>query len=316
MLEVKSKTSEINEQNKQITCKIDDRENSSKTNLEKLMSKPTQFGLLVLIVLALIVVVIPQLMVNYTMSIYNDTTLANTHSTTSTNLLIATVTALYVWLTGNLVTISKKSIELSKESITKSEESIKLSKEAITQNKRSIELSEEAIKQSRKEQQIRDIEHRLEKFYIPADDIINLKHRNRNNTINGFKRNTDGQFVQGLQHLRKYSYLADKTTYESYDKYMSTGCTKLKSITCRDKYGEFHNCEHHEGNCHNQYELCQYNLEFCAHNPDREKSVNNKRKDNTRCTFDNSNCKYINDLKNAIIEDVQRYKEKLSELKE
>src|SRR5674476_754799 len=48
------------------------------------------------------------------------------------------------------------------------------SKEAIEQSKRAIEKSEEAIKQSKKEQQIRDIEKRLELFYVPAENIMKV----------------------------------------------------------------------------------------------------------------------------------------------
>lgn len=72
------------------------------------------------------------------------------------------------------------------------------------------------VTQSRKEQQIRDIENRLEKFYIPAEEIINNSSINKNHkdTINGLQTAN----YDGLKHLKKYSYLANKTTFEAYEK--------------------------------------------------------------------------------------------------
>jgi hypothetical protein len=56
----------------------------------------------------------------------------------------------------------------------------------VTQSGKAVIKSEEAIAQSKKEQQIRDIEHRLEKFYIPADDILNSQEKfDRIQTIEG-----------------------------------------------------------------------------------------------------------------------------------
>lgn len=244
-------------------------------------------GLAVILILTqfifiLLIKLIPHSFVQYAMSANNDnSTIAEMHISVADNLLLFAITCVYAIFTWYLVSESKK-----------------------------------AIAQSKREQHIRDIENRLEKFYIPADDIINLKNRHKERTINGFKRNTDNQFVQGLQHLRKYSYLADKATYEAYEKYMSTECTKPKSTTCMDKYGEFHYCDHHEYNCHNQWSTCKYNLEYCEYNPDCEKTDDSKRKDHTKCTLENSNCKYIKDLKNKITKDIEDYKNELLRLKE
>lgn len=276
---------------KQITCRVENKD-SSEINLDKIKNSWTIriLGFLTLLLVALILAqyiatmlmrIMPQSFVETAMSIYNNnSTKAEMHISVANNLLLSAITFVYVLLTWNLATQSK-----------------------------------ESIAQSRKEQQIRDIENRLEKFYIPADDIINLKHKHRENTVNGYKRNTDGRFVQGLQDLRKYSYLADKKTYEAYEKYMSTNCTKLKSTTCRDKYGEFHYCEHHEYNCHEQWETCTYNLEYCEYHPDHGKTDNNKRKDHTKCTVDNANCKNINHLKKEIVRDIENYKNELLRLK-
>lgn len=212
----------------------------------------------------------------------NDTTLTDIHISTANNLLMAYINFLYVALTAIIITQSR-----------------------------------EAIAQSRKEQQIKDIENRLEKFYIPADDIINLKHRHRENTVNGYKRNTDGQFVQGLQHLRKYSYLADKATYEAYEKYISTECTTEKPITCQDTYEKlnFNECENYTYGCHHNWSTCPHNLVYCDYYPDHGKSDNNKDKDKNKCTLNNANCKYITDLKEKIEKDIEDYKNELLKLK-
>ena len=302
MQEGKTTSSDTEIQTQQIACRVEDNENSNKINLDKLMSKQTQFALLLLFVFALMVTVIPELMVNSTMSFYNDTTLANTHVTTSTNLIIAFVTVLYVWLTRNLVTTSKESIELSKES--------------IIQNKKSIELSKEAIKQSRKEQYIRDIENRLKKFYIPADEIINhpVRKKSHIDTVHGCQPGIkDSGYVIGLKDLRKYSYLADKTTYNVYEKYILRICENRKSITCRDYYRDFndYNCTHKVDNCvERNWGNCKYNFERCEH---FDKCPT---KDQNNIIINNTECEYYKVLKNAITQDIKKYKQRLSELKE
>lgn len=260
------------------------------------MSKPTQFALSLLFIFVLIVTVIPELMVNFTMSYYNDSAMANMHVTTSTNLIIAFVTVLYVLLTGKLVTTSKESIELSKES--------------IEQNKRSIELSKEAIEQSRKEQQIKDIENRLEKFYIPAEDLINGKlKKNREQTINGWP---PANYI-GLKDLRKYSYLADKETYKAYETYIESNCREPKEITCQDKYSNkpkgFTVCEDYKSGCHNQYDKCPHNLNYCKHYNECPP------KDQSGIIQDNTKCKYYINLKDTITKDIEHYKNELLKLK-
>lgn len=177
--------------------------------------------------------------------------------------------------------------------------------------------SQDILRQLQNEQQIKDIENRLEKFYIPADDVINLKHRRREYTVNGYRRNTDCQFVQGLQHLKKYSYLADEDTYEAYEKYMSTECTTEKPITCQDTYKNlnFNQCENYTYGCHHNWSTCPHNLEYCEHHPDHGKSDNSKHKDKNKCTLNNAKCIYIINLKKKIEKDIEDYKNELLELK-
>lgn len=188
---------------------------------------------------------------------------------------------------------------------------------SLSSANKTLKQSKEQQEQLQDEQRIRDIEKRLEKFYIPANDILNFKHRSREYTVNGYKRNTDGQFVQGLQHLRKYSYLANKLTYKAYEKYMSEKCTTEKPITCQDIYKNlnFNECENYVYNCHNNWSTCPHNLEYCKYHPDRGKSDNNNHKDKNKCTLNNTNCKYINDLKEKIENDIEVYKNELLELK-
>ncbi|MDY9926445.1 hypothetical protein [Methanosarcina sp.] len=103
MQEEKLTTLDNEVQRKQIARRVENKDNSSKINLEKFVSKPIQFALLLLFIFLLIVTVVPELMVNFTMSYYNDPTKASMHVATSTNLIIAFVTLLYVLLTWSLV---------------------------------------------------------------------------------------------------------------------------------------------------------------------------------------------------------------------
>jgi hypothetical protein len=161
------------------------------------------------------------------MWMYGDnSTISGMHVSTSTNLLIAAVTFLYVLLTGALVTTSKETIEQSIE--------------AIEQSKRAIEKSEEAIEQSKKEQQIRDIEKRLELFYIPAENIMKVADeymKNPHDTVNFLKmddykpRGYENQSmsdeeravistVEKLKKIEQYRFLATKETCGLFTKYL------------------------------------------------------------------------------------------------
>lgn len=179
-----------------------------------------------------------------------------------------------------------------------------------TQSKEAIYQSKETIEQSKKEQQIRDIENRLEKFYIPADEIINgqLK-KNHGQTING---GPQGSGVPGLKQLRKYSYLANETARDAFEKYLENICYIRKCITCRDNYRDFKdykcaekkdNCEKNWGNCINNYNKCEH-FDECP------------TKDQNNIIINNTECKNYKALKDAITEDIKSYMEKLSELKE
>lgn len=183
----------------------------------------------------------------------------------------------------------------------------------------SLSSAQDALKQSQKqqkqfqnEQQIRDIEKRLEFFYIPADDIINgqLK-RNHEQTIKGNPARSD---LDGLKHLRKYSYLADKATYEAYETYIKSNCTKIKEITCQDKYNNkpkgFTECEDYKSGCHNQFNKCSHNLDYCKYYNECPP------KDQSNIIIDNTKCKYYNELKDKITKDIEDYKNELLRLKE
>lgn len=232
---------------------------------------------------------IPGMFVKDILKIYDyNATLADMHISLANNFLMAFITFFYVLLTVALVTQSKEQVAQSK-----------------------IEVA-----QLQKEQQIRDIENRLEKFYIPADEIINRRvhKKSHDETIHGYQggRNDSG-YVIGLKHLRKYSYLANKATYDAYEKYITFMCETRKTITCRDMYRDFKNyhctdrkdncIEKNWGNCPTNYERCEY-FDKCP------------TKDQNNIIINNTECEYYKILNGAITQDIKKYKEKLSELKE
>jgi hypothetical protein len=195
----------------------------------------------------------------------------------------------------------------------------------VTQSGKAVIKSEEAIAQSKKEQQIRDIEHRLEKFYIPADDILNSQEKfDLIQTIEGSHN--------GLKTIRKYSYLADKKTYEAYDTYISknfTDCTYTKNKTCKipeifekcthktEKKGSDPHSNYSAIYCFDKSPACPYNKEYCKYHPDCNKYQNDCGNiDKINCPSDNTLCHYYVELKERITEDIEKYKKKLLELKE
>jgi len=218
------------------------------------------------------------------LKLYNyNTTLAEIHISIANNLLMTFITFLYVVLTLALVMQSKEQVAHSK-----------------------IE-----VEQLKKEQQIRDIENRLEKFYIPAEDIINGKlKKNHEQTINGLP---PANYI-GLKDLRKYSYLADKKTYEAYEIYIESNCREIKEITCQDKYTNepkgFTVCEDYKSGCHYQYDKCPHNLNYCKYYNECPP------KDQSGIIQDNTKCKYYIDLKKKIAKDIEDYKNELLKHKE
>lgn len=82
--------------------------------------------------------------------------------------------------------------------------------------------SKETIAQSKKEQQIRDIEHRLEKFYLPVIDIVNIAKKYKefcpHKFLRGYEINlgteSDPIYVKskGFDEISEYRYLAEKDT--------------------------------------------------------------------------------------------------------
>ena len=174
----------------------------------------------------------------------------------------------------------------------------------------SLSSSKDALRQSKKEQQIKDIENRLEKFYIPVEDIINGKlKKNREQTINWWPPTN----YIGLKDLRKYSYLADKETYKAYETYIESNCRETKEITCQDKYSNkpkgFTVCEDYKSGCHHQYDKCPHNLDYCKHYNECSP------KDQSGIIQDNTKCKYYIDLKEKTAKDIEDYKNELLKLK-
>jgi hypothetical protein len=178
-----------------------------------------------------------------------------------------------------------------------------------TQSKEAIYQSKETIEQSKKEQQIRDIENRLEKFYIPADEIINgqLK-KNHEQTING---GPNGSGVLGLKHIRKYSYLADTKTYKTYETYIKTNCQSLKPIACKDMYRDLkdYKCTKENRDCRDNWKTCDENLEKCMHFSECP------TKDQDNIIINNLECKYYLELKDGIAADIEFYTKELYRLK-
>jgi hypothetical protein len=296
----------------QTVCQDKHKENSWKNILEKIKNHPiTQVlyviivGIVLIILFKMFLIIIPSLAVHDAMSRYeNNSTLAGMHVATETNLLIFFVTLAYVILTLILVTETKKTVI-----------------------------------QSKKEQQIRDIENRLEKFYIPADDIMNNQLNNIKYTIlNGHISSPTGVVPSeiGLKQINQYNYLADKKTYKAYDIYFKTGCTTAKNDTCKLN-NVFNKCNHKNDTFTGELETgeplimeyslkyckyrdlkCPYNLNYCEYNPECEKYQPDKvKKDTTylNCTSDNTKCKYYIELKEKITTDIENYKEELLRLK-
>lgn len=132
--------------------------------------------------LGVFILFVAKSIVDHSLTEYADPTTSGLYANSITNTTIAFVTVAYVFLTGLIVS------------------------------------------QSRKEQQIRDIENRLEKYYIPAIDILEDPQTLRFGNpymiismgyISGRLTNSPITYP-GLIHLRKYSYLADKETYNKY----------------------------------------------------------------------------------------------------
>lgn len=90
-----------------------------------------------------------------------------------------------------------------------------------------VVLTNKAVKQTKIEQQIRDIERKLEKFYIPAIDILEDENnhifpeivRGRRENI-GEKTNPIYIKNKGLNDIKEYRYLAEKDTSEKFDTFI------------------------------------------------------------------------------------------------
>ena len=136
---------------------------------------------------------------------------------------------------------------------------------------------------------------------------------------------------EGFKEIRKYSYLADKTTYEAYTGYLKNECTEVKNNTC-DQRDIYDNCNHKNEIigigmltqtfnmtfCINKSRICPYNIEHCEYNPYcKEYQPEKAKKDNIHlnCTFDNTKCKYYIDLKEKLKTDIEKYTNDLLRLK-
>ncbi len=270
----------------QNVCKHECKDNPTTKNRDKKINIPLLiFALFIVIILC--ISVIPLIFVNGTMQTYNDTTKAEMHVNITGIFLSFFATVTYVIITYILAVQSK---------------------EAIT-------LSTKAIDQSKKEQKIRDIENRLKNFYIPAEEIINnpIHRKSRSDIIYGYQGGLkEPSHVNGLKYIGKYSYLADKTTYNAYEKYLANACEGRKSITCRDMYRDFkdYNCPDKNGDCYEKiWGKCENNLDRCEHFNECPE------KDQNHIIINNVYCKNYIEFRDAITKDIENYKEELFRLK-
>lgn len=252
------------------------------TYLNKITHKPIlwifSWVLFLLVAVILSIIVIPSIFVNGVMPMYaNNATKAEMHVSIANNFLIFFATVAYVIITLFLVI-----------------------------------QSQEAIEQSKTEQRIRDIENRLEKFYIPLKDGLDALTPVDKWTKKFKDKNLSHMY---LDKISKYSYLADEETYKLYEEYIISRCSKLKTITCKEKYKEpdftaYWECEHFEKNYQNTNFDCSMYSEYCEHNHDIlcEKFNICKKEEHTICT-------YNTDLKKQVIADIESYKNKMRELK-
>jgi len=204
----------------------------------------------------------------------NSSTMAGMYVSTETNLLMFVTTVAYVILTLFLVNETSN-----------------------------------AVTQTRKEQQIRDIENRLEKFYIPAIDIINGSLQKKKHEI---IRGEPSENLDGLVSISKYSYLAEKNTYKAYDKFITKDCKNFKLNICDELYRDTddYECPSATEGCRDSWFVCEENIEFC------EYFDKCPRKDGDGTIINNTYCNYYIELKDKITEDIENYKKKLDELKE
>lgn len=138
--------------------------------------------------------IIPQFTVQDAMSRYsNNSTMAAMHLDVANNLLMFLTTFAYVILTLFLVYETTNTVKESRN----------------------------AIDQSKKEQKIRDIENKLEKFYIPTYNILTSPSKySHYYTIEG---DPEKPYI-GLREIRKYNYLADEKTYNLFETYVQSIC--------------------------------------------------------------------------------------------
>ena len=249
------------------------------SDLYNIIHNPNSWILFLLVIVILSITVIPFIFVNGVMTLYNyNSTKVEMHATIAGNFLIFFITVAYVIITYFLV----------------------------IQN-------QEAIEQSKNEQRLRDIEKRLENFYIPLKDKLDFLAHDDEWTR---KFTNQSNLNNHLQDINKYSYLADEEAYKKYEKYITSRCSELKSTTCDDQFKAnnkdiliYHNCDFYNSSykegfpCWIFFNSCEHNYNILC-----DKYDSCKKKENTIC-------KYNTDLKKQVIEDIESYKKKIRELK-
>lgn len=151
------------------------------------------------------ILIVADRIVDYSLTKYDNSTASGLYANSLTNTTIAFVTTVYVFLTGLLVIQSQKQ-----------------------------------QKQFHDEQRIRDIEKRLELFYMPAQSIMKVADeyiRDPNNIINVTKINNYEKrgyeftnmpseerasiyAVKKLEKIEQYRYLAKEKTCKLFTKYL------------------------------------------------------------------------------------------------
>lgn len=183
-------------------------------------------GLAVILILTqfifiMLIKIIPHSFVQYAMSVNNDnSTIAEMHISVADNLLLFAITCVYAIFTWYLVSESKK-----------------------------------AIAQSKREQHIRDIENRLEKFYIPAQNTLKIADEFLKNPTEFTKWTEEvisyqrGDYdndttpekmaivyaVEKLKEIEHYRFLAEEKTCRLFIKYIyeeETNENRLELSSC------------------------------------------------------------------------------------
>jgi hypothetical protein len=233
MQEEGPKTSDTEVQKKQTVCKKENKEKSNTTKLERFKNNPKVKTLInwpkwpilalpaTMVFITIIILNMPHFFVKTAMSMYNNnSTEAEMHISLANNFLLSAITSIYVLLTWNLAMQSKQAIE-----------------------------------QSRKEQKIRDIENRLEKFYMPAQSTLKVAVEYLKDPFNVNKWTTEVYSYKRAEHhngtsCEEYAnaYVAEKLKEIEKHRFLAKGktCRSLINFLCEEESTEnrleFSNC--------------------------------------------------------------------------